>query len=269
MSTRRLLLALLLAATVLAARPFSAQSPDSEVVLDKAARLRRRLYARLRRHRGGGELPAGGPRRARPDLRGYAVDGPRQKRDLKSDVLIVRGPAGERWMQFRDVFEVDGKPIRDRAERLAKLFLEPVGVGAAAGGGHRRRERPLQHRRDIRERQPAGAGPERARSREPALVFVHGHRKNESVAGGLRELEYREEREPHDDPHHRRPADAGAWKASWSRAPAAAFSRPSSKPTTIRACAHRRDLRARNRRSALFVPREMREKYVTNGGTDD
>ena len=28
-------------------------------------------------------------------------------------------------MQFRDVFEVDGKPIRDRAGRLAKLFLEP------------------------------------------------------------------------------------------------------------------------------------------------
>ena len=28
-------------------------------------------------------------------------------------------------MQFRDVFEVDGKPVRDRNDRLAKLFLEP------------------------------------------------------------------------------------------------------------------------------------------------
>jgi hypothetical protein len=28
-------------------------------------------------------------------------------------------------MQFRDVYEVNGKPVRDRAERLAKLFLEP------------------------------------------------------------------------------------------------------------------------------------------------
>jgi len=60
------------------------------------------------------------------DARGLAQDGPRQKRDLKSDVLLVRAPAGDRWMQFRDVFEVDGKPVRDRDERLAKLFLTPA-----------------------------------------------------------------------------------------------------------------------------------------------
>ena len=48
-----------------------------------------------------------------------------QRRDLKSDMLLVRAPAGDRWMQFRDVFEVDGKPVRDRAERLTKLFLQP------------------------------------------------------------------------------------------------------------------------------------------------
>jgi hypothetical protein len=40
-------------------------------------------------------------------------------------MLLVRAPAGDRWIQFRDVFEVDGKPVRDRAERLAKLFLQP------------------------------------------------------------------------------------------------------------------------------------------------
>jgi hypothetical protein len=48
-----------------------------------------------------------------------------QRRDLKSDMLLVRAPAGDRWIQFRDVFEVDGKPVRDRAERLTKLFLQP------------------------------------------------------------------------------------------------------------------------------------------------
>jgi len=63
------------------------------------------------------------------DARGLAQDGPRQKRDLKSDVLLVRAPAGDRWMQFRDVFEVDGKPVRDRDERLAKLFLVPSASG--------------------------------------------------------------------------------------------------------------------------------------------
>src|SRR5262249_51833907 len=48
-----------------------------------------------------------------------------QRRDLKSDVLLVRAPAGDRWIQFRDVFEVDGKAVRDRQERLTKLFLQP------------------------------------------------------------------------------------------------------------------------------------------------
>jgi hypothetical protein len=60
-----------------------------------------------------------------PDNRGLAVEQPGQKRELKSDVLLVRAAAGDRWLQFRDVFEVDGKPVRDRAERIAKLFLTP------------------------------------------------------------------------------------------------------------------------------------------------
>jgi hypothetical protein len=48
-------------------------------------------------------------------------------RELKSDVLLVR-PAGDGpWLQFRDVFEVDRKPVRDRDERLLKLFVEPKG----------------------------------------------------------------------------------------------------------------------------------------------
>lgn len=72
-------------------------------------------------------------RRGGTDARGFATEGQRQTRQLKSDVLLVRPPplasqatAGQaRWLQFRDVFEVDGKPVRDRAERLAKLFLQP------------------------------------------------------------------------------------------------------------------------------------------------
>ncbi len=49
----------------------------------------------------------------------------RQFRELRSDVLMVKPAAGEGpWLQFRDVFEVDRKPIRDRDERLYKLFVE-------------------------------------------------------------------------------------------------------------------------------------------------
>ena len=45
-------------------------------------------------------------------------------RELRSDFLLVKvGPAD--WLPFRDVFEVDGTPIRDREGRLAKLFLQP------------------------------------------------------------------------------------------------------------------------------------------------
>lgn len=44
---------------------------------------------------------------------------------LKSDVLLVRPDESADWISFRDVFEVDGKPVRDREERLRRLFLDP------------------------------------------------------------------------------------------------------------------------------------------------
>ncbi len=46
------------------------------------------------------------------------------RRVLRSDFLLVRRPDNEQLMPFRDVFEVDGRPVRDRQERLQKLFLE-------------------------------------------------------------------------------------------------------------------------------------------------
>jgi len=102
-----------------------AQPPELDDVLDKAADY----VAGYKRDFAGVvadesyRQEARGPRGT--DLRGYPVDGPRQKQDLKSDVLFVRAPGAEVWMQFRDVYEVNRKPVRDRAERLAKLFLEP------------------------------------------------------------------------------------------------------------------------------------------------
>jgi hypothetical protein len=46
-------------------------------------------------------------------------------RELKADLLLVRVPGTDAWMQFRDVFEVDGRKLRDRTDRLQKLFLQP------------------------------------------------------------------------------------------------------------------------------------------------
>src|SRR5918993_1300442 len=48
----------------------------------------------------------------------------REGRQLRSDVLLVKLPGDERWLQFRDVFEVDRRPVRDRDQRLYKLFVD-------------------------------------------------------------------------------------------------------------------------------------------------
>jgi len=55
-----------------------------------------------------------------------AMNAPRgssKHRELRADFLIVKTAAGQMWTPFRDVFEVDHVPIRDREQRLAKLFL--------------------------------------------------------------------------------------------------------------------------------------------------
>ena len=51
---------------------------------------------------------------------------PRRKRTMRSDYLLVRYPGDSQWQSFRDVAEVDGKPVRDQQDRLTKLFLEPA-----------------------------------------------------------------------------------------------------------------------------------------------
>ena len=70
-------------------------------------------------------------------LQSYAIGGvPRSptthdaRRVLFSDLLLVRPSGATRWVQFRDVFAVDGKPVHDRNERLVKLFLEPTASSA-------------------------------------------------------------------------------------------------------------------------------------------
>jgi hypothetical protein len=47
----------------------------------------------------------------------------RSRRVLRSDYLLVQLGPGAGWMPFRDVFELDARAVRDREDRLAKLFL--------------------------------------------------------------------------------------------------------------------------------------------------
>ncbi len=53
------------------------------------------------------------------------VRSPRRQRVLKSDFLLVKPPGATEWYQFRDVLEVDGKPILNREVRLTQLFTQP------------------------------------------------------------------------------------------------------------------------------------------------
>lgn len=48
----------------------------------------------------------------------------REGRQLRSDVLLVKLGGDDWWMQFRDVFEVDRRPVRDRDQRLYRLFVD-------------------------------------------------------------------------------------------------------------------------------------------------
>jgi hypothetical protein len=51
------------------------------------------------------------------------------RRELASDVISVLDPVYG-WTNFRDVFAVDNTPVRDRDQRLQKLFLSPA-IGKA------------------------------------------------------------------------------------------------------------------------------------------
>ena len=50
--------------------------------------------------------------------------GGKTTRTLVSDYLQVKIPGYEGWLPFRDVFEVDGQRVRDRQDRLVKLFVQ-------------------------------------------------------------------------------------------------------------------------------------------------
>ena len=49
---------------------------------------------------------------------------PHRRRELRSDFLLVSPPGAVDRYQFRDVLEVDGVAVRDRRDRLVRLFLD-------------------------------------------------------------------------------------------------------------------------------------------------
>jgi len=56
------------------------------------------------------------------------------KRVLRSDILMITVPGSIGWVAFRDVFEVDGRRIRDREDRLLGLLQSPNANSMAQAG---------------------------------------------------------------------------------------------------------------------------------------
>ena len=52
------------------------------------------------------------------------------RRRLRSDFLLVWLEGANRYQEFRDVFEVNGRSVRDREERLTRLFLDNTASAA-------------------------------------------------------------------------------------------------------------------------------------------
>jgi hypothetical protein len=46
-------------------------------------------------------------------------------RTLRSELLLIKPADSDRYVELRDVFEVDGKPVRDRQSRLQGLLRDP------------------------------------------------------------------------------------------------------------------------------------------------
>ena len=54
-----------------------------------------------------------------------------RERLLRSDYALTRAPDKEAWVGYRDTFEVDSKPIRDREDRLQRLLMTGGAASAA------------------------------------------------------------------------------------------------------------------------------------------
>jgi hypothetical protein len=116
LTPRRAITLLTAAAISLAAAPAPQQLPDLDALLRSAARyvaqyeeafsavVSEESYTQYLR-RSGGIISA--------------------TRQTKSDVLVINGGVYG-WMGFRDVFQVDGKAIRDHEDRLLKLVTQPA-----------------------------------------------------------------------------------------------------------------------------------------------
>jgi hypothetical protein len=53
----------------------------------------------------------------------YGMRMPARRRSITSEFVLVFVPAARAWLGFRDVITVDGRPVKDRHERIARLLI--------------------------------------------------------------------------------------------------------------------------------------------------
>jgi hypothetical protein len=112
--TRRALAAAIAALLSIA---LHAQSTEVQTVLDQAAQYVR-TYQQL----------SVGLAAEENYVQESTTNNSRTRRRTKADLVLVRVSTEDVWAQFRDVFEVDGEPVRDRDNRLQKLVLNASGT---------------------------------------------------------------------------------------------------------------------------------------------
>ena len=120
MSTRRLISAVLLPGLI-AANPV-AQAPSLDEVLKRSATYVAAFHQQL-----SGIVAEETYRQdsaSNAAFVNFATSG--QSRTLKSDLLLVKPADSDRYVELRDVFEVDGQPVRDRQARLEGLMRNPT-----------------------------------------------------------------------------------------------------------------------------------------------
>ena len=112
------------------------RDPTLEAVLQRAAEYVTTFHNRLsqivaeERYTQKWEAMWSGPRKGAT---------PVGERVLLSDLLLVKPAGADDWLQYRDVFEVDGERVRARAERLPQLLADRS-ISAAAQVERIRRE---------------------------------------------------------------------------------------------------------------------------------
>jgi hypothetical protein len=116
-----------MAGLLVIAPPASSQEPALEVVLDRAAKY----VVEFQRQLSGVVAEERYVQDVRFLLGRARLALAATHRELKSDLLLVKPVGVDRWLQFRDVFEVDGKPVHDRSERLIELFIKPSSSSAS------------------------------------------------------------------------------------------------------------------------------------------